>query len=124
MRDIQPYSRDEFVSSAPLTNIAERQFQVAIQAAIDIGAGLLSDMGVDTPKDYADIMAKLGEVGILPSSLASRLAGMVKFRNVLVHLYLEVDLDKVYKYIQEDLGDLELFVQHVTMFLERSGEQL
>jgi len=33
---------------------------------------------------------------------------MAKFRNVLVHLYLEVDLQRVYRYLQENLDDLDL----------------
>ena len=36
----------------------------------------------------------LAEAGVIPSDLARRLVVMAKFRNVLVHLYLEVDLTR------------------------------
>lgn len=38
---------------------------------------------------------------------------MVKFRNLLVHLYQEVDNRRVYDIIQNELGDLRLFIADV-----------
>lgn len=45
---------------------------------------------------------------------------MAKFRNVLVHLYLEVDLRRVYRYLQESLEDFEQFACYVSEWLQRS----
>ena len=92
--------------------------QVAIQAALDIGAHLLAELSVDVPKAYKDIFLKLAEVGILPLDFVPRLVGMAKFRNVLVHLYLEVDLNKLYYHLQHDLGDLKLFARYVSEYLD------
>ncbi len=44
---------------------------------------------------------------------------MAKFRNVLVHLYLEVDLRKVYSYLQNQLDDLERFSEHIVMYISQ-----
>lgn len=104
--------------SAAAINIAEHQFQVAIQAAIDIGQQILADLNLPPPKDYADIFAQLGETGVLPADFAQRLIPMVRFRNILVHLYLEVDLHRVYHYLQHNLGDLEMFVKHITSYIQ------
>lgn len=41
--------------------------------------------------------------------LSERLKRWMGFRNILVHLYLEIDHGRVYDAIQEDLGDLENF---------------
>jgi uncharacterized protein YutE (UPF0331/DUF86 family) len=50
--------------------------------------------------------------------------GMAKFRNVLVHLYLAVDLRKVYHYIQSDLGDFVLFAKYVSDYIaQRQGDE-
>jgi uncharacterized protein YutE (UPF0331/DUF86 family) len=121
LREIQGYSRAEFVQNPYLFNTAEHQFQVAIQAALDIGGHILAELGVAVPADYADIFVKLGEVGVLPQAFADRLVNMAKFRNVLVHLYLEVDLDKVYAYLQNNLDDLDEFARHVVRFIERQA---
>ncbi|RME61324.1 MAG: DUF86 domain-containing protein, partial [Caldilineae bacterium] len=92
---------------------AERSFQVAIQAALDIGSILLSARSHTVPETYSDIFPALAEMGVLPTELALQLVNMAKFRNVLVHMYLEVDLDLLYRYLQQNLADLELFVRHV-----------
>ncbi|MCD6335747.1 MAG: DUF86 domain-containing protein [Candidatus Latescibacteria bacterium] len=34
---------------------------------------------------------------------------MVKFRNVLTHFYMKVDMQRVYAYLQNDLGVFETF---------------
>jgi uncharacterized protein YutE (UPF0331/DUF86 family) len=120
LKALQPLTYDEFAREHILVGSAERDFQVSIQAALDIGAHLLAELSVDVPKDYKDIFLKLAEVGILPLDFVPRLVGMAKFRNVLVHLYLEVDLNKLYYYMQHDLGDLELFARYVSEYLSRA----
>ena len=120
LKELQPLTYDEFAREHVLVGSAERDFQVAIQAALDIGAYLLVEMSAQMPADYKDIFPKMAEVGILPPDVAPRLVGMAKFRNVLVHLYLEVDLKKVYHYLQHDLGDFELFAGYVSEFLVRA----
>jgi uncharacterized protein YutE (UPF0331/DUF86 family) len=120
LKALQPLTYDEFAREHILVGSAERDFQVAIRAALDIGAHLLAELSVDVPKDYKDIFLKLAEVGILPLDFVPRLVGMAKFRNVLVHLYLEVDLSKLYHYLQQDLDDLELFARYVSEYLLRA----
>ena len=100
---------------------AERDFQVAIQAAIDIGSTLLAGVSTQVPESYRDIFLELAEVGILPRAFAEQLAQMAQFRNVLVHLYLEVDLRKVYQYLQHNLGDLEQFARYVSEYLDKGN---
>ncbi len=82
-----------------LTASAERDFQVAIQATIDIGALLLAESATKVPESYKDVLLALGQIGVLPLDFAKKIAPMAQFRNVLVHLYLEIDLRKVYFYL-------------------------
>ena len=39
------------------------------------------------------------------------------FRNVLVHEYLEIDRHRVYRALEDDLGDFEKFVRAVSKLL-------
>lgn len=119
LHDLRKVSYDEFVANPLFTGTAERHFQVAIQSALDIGQYLLSNLMVKQPSDYSDVFVKLGEVGIVPANFVSRLVDMAKFRNVLVHLYLEVDSRKVYQYIQGNLDDFEAFAGYVADFVRK-----
>jgi len=126
LREKQSLTFEEFVGDHDYFTSALHDFQVAIQAALDIGSLLLSDMSVEIPRAYRDIFPKLAKVGVLPVEFARKLEGMAKFRNVLVHMYLEVDPEKVYHSLQHDLGDLDQFVQYVGEYLtklERGGGQ-
>ena len=37
---------------------------------------------------------------------------MVRFRNILVHNYVRLNPSKVYSFIQEHLGDFEIFIKY------------
>ncbi len=119
---MQEASLDEFLEDRALAPASERHFQVAIQAALDIGAVILTEEGVKTPENYRDIFPRLADIDVLPVDFANKLVGMAKFRNVLVHLYLEIDPGQVYHYLQHDLGDLERFAQYVGEYLHNKGQ--
>jgi uncharacterized protein YutE (UPF0331/DUF86 family) len=48
---------------------------------------------------------------------------MAKFRDVLVHLYLEVDLELVYRYLQENLDDFRTFARYVSEWLQTHTDE-
>ena len=77
---------DEFAKNYLYTDTAEHNFQVAIQAALDIGSIILADQSVMLPREYKDIFPALAEIGVLPADFAQKLVGMAKFRNVLIQL--------------------------------------
>ncbi len=111
-------SYEEFVANYLYTDTAQHNFQIAIQAALDIGSIILADQQAMLPRQYSDVFPALAEIGVLPPDFAQRLVDMARFRNVLVHLYLEVDLERVYRYIQEDLDDFETFARYVSEWLQ------
>lgn len=117
LRQVRPLTFEEFVQDPILVSAVERNFQVAIQAALDIASIILADQSVAVPKGYKDLFPALAEIGVIPEDFARKLIGMAKFRNVLVHLYLEVDLRRVYRYLQESLEDLEEFARYVSEWL-------
>lgn len=110
---------EEFVQDYFLHSAAERAVQIAIQAALDIGSILLSQSSVEVPSEYADIFPALAEIDLLPSDFASRLVTMAKFRNVLVHMYAEIDLDRLHAYLQNDIDDFAIFSQYVAAYLKK-----
>lgn len=61
------------------------------------------------PSDTADMFRVLVSAGLLPRDLAESLVRMVGFRNVAVHEYQELDLQKVRHIIEHRLDDLLAF---------------
>ena len=61
-----------------------RVLQQAIEAALDINAHLIAELGHDVPDEYFDGFVKLGQLGILSENLAAVLAPSAGLRNRLV----------------------------------------
>lgn len=85
-----------------------------------MGNHLIASLALAAPRDYHDVIVKLGEHGIIPRDFAAQIAPMAGFRNILVHEYLAVDLAEVYRILRERLDDFRLFAAHVERFLEEN----
>lgn len=119
LKELGKLPMKEFVSDFKATGSAERLLQISIEACLDIGNHIISRCGLERPREYKDVFIILGREGILPYVFAEKLIPMVKFRNRLVHLYWKVDETEVYEIIQNNLKDMEEFVQHIAGFLEK-----
>lgn len=94
----------------------ERGLQLCSQNVLDIATHLAASAGRDVP-DYATAIDHLAETGILPASFADRFRGVAGFRNVIVHGYLEVDLEVVHRVLNERLDDFAEFARRVNTHL-------
>lgn len=99
--------------------VVERGLQLCAQNAVDVATHLAASAGRDTP-DYASAIDVLGELGALPTEFARRFRGVAGFRNVLVHGYLRVELERVHELLNSGLDDFVEFAGHVEGFLARS----
>lgn len=122
LRDLAARGREELLDDPVAQAAAERLLQVAIQIMLDIGAHVLSERGVVDWEEYRQIPDRLGREGILPEALALSLARAAGQRNILVHLYLEVDPELVYRALVDDLDVFEAFASHVLPLLGEEDE--
>jgi uncharacterized protein YutE (UPF0331/DUF86 family) len=83
---------------------------LTVETVLDLGSHVISSEGLEPPRSYADIFRVLRDEGLLTGELAEHLMAMARFRNVLVHLYAEVDEERVLKILRASLGDLDSFV--------------
>jgi uncharacterized protein YutE (UPF0331/DUF86 family) len=107
------------------TDVREERFvehtlQIAIQAALDAAAHIVSDEHLGEPRTNRDLFDLLVKHGWVPSGLAVPLRGMVGFRNILVHGYGAVSLEIVQEIVESRLEDLLAFVQAIRERLGRT----
>ena len=95
---------------------------VAIEAAIDLCTHVIARNKLRVPNDYADTFRVMEEEGLLSKGLVERLVEMAKFRNRLVHIYWEVDNEVVYEILQDDIRDIEAFVDAFMNVLSEKSE--
>jgi uncharacterized protein YutE (UPF0331/DUF86 family) len=65
----------------------------------------------------------MGEKGAFDVEFSEQLVKMAKFRNRLVHLYWEVDDARIYKILEENLGDFIKFIKLIAGFLEWDADK-
>jgi uncharacterized protein YutE (UPF0331/DUF86 family) len=99
----------------------ERLLQLLVEVATDILAHELSSRGV-VPTSYRETIRKGVEEGYLSPELGVRLERATGLRNVLVHLYEELDMDILGDSINPALEDFGEFLQVFQSRLEEMGE--
>lgn len=120
LEPLRSRSRIEFEQDAYLRDIVERNLEIAIQCCIDICHRIISIENARKPADYHEAILLTGELGIVPPAFARKIAPMAGFRNILVHEYLVLDWDEVYKNLQQ-LSDLEQFTDLIRNWLQQKN---
>jgi len=118
LRPLCEKPQSEFEGDPYLRDIVERNLEVAAQCCIDISHRIISLEHSRKPTDYQDAILCMGELGVLPSDFAHRLAPLAGFRNILVHEYVTVDWNLVYQHLHE-LEDLEQFAHLVSDWMKQ-----
>lgn len=111
---------DRFVVDQDLRDIVERNFELAIQAAIDLGLHVLADEPTAPPETNREVFQKLEREGLLEEELAGRLEEMAGFRNVLAHEYAHVVPELVHENLAR-LDDLRGLVEALLPRLREEG---
>jgi uncharacterized protein YutE (UPF0331/DUF86 family) len=102
---------------------AERLLHEGIEAALDVNAHLIAEMGAEVPDDYCVGFVVLGDLGVLLRELAHSLAPSAGLRKRLVHEYESLDDAKVKASIDALLGQYPSYVLAVESYLIRTGGQ-
>ena len=110
-------SLDEYLKNDDIQAIVERKLQLSIQACIDIANYIIARERLRMPDEEGNIFLVLAEEGIIDDELGQRMKGMVNFRNILVHEYLEIDGKIVHRNLARNLEDFNQSAQAIIKYL-------
>lgn len=111
--------RKDFLKDYRINDIAKYNLIIGIENIIDIGGHILSEVFQKQAEDYAEIIEKLGEVEVISKKFAKENVDMARFRNLLIHEYIKVDLEKVYQYLQKAPDIFRKFAKAFQGFLDK-----
>ncbi len=117
LQDLSLLTEAEFLTDPDKIGSAKYHFIVAIESCIDMCNHVISRNGFRAPEDYGDTFRVMNEEGALELDFSDDLVNMAKFRNRLVHIYLEVENKQVYEILQDRLNDFKKFVDSISNFL-------
>jgi len=118
LQKLKETGRQKFIDDPDKIGSAKYHFIVAIESSIDMCNHIISRNGYRVPEDYGDTYKVMSEKGAFDIEFSEQLVKMAKFRNRLVHLYWEVDDARIYKILEENLGDFIKFIKLIAGFLE------
>ena len=97
--------RDDFTAQLAV----ERAFQAGIECCSDIASHVVSVFKLGHPNEQRDLYTLLTKAGYLTEQFGEAMGEMSAFRNRIVHMYMEIDITRLYQYLQEDVDYLKRF---------------
>ena len=118
----QPITLTTFRNDFTRQLAVERAFQAAIESCTDIASHIVSVYRLGGPEGNRDVFRFLIEAGYLEAPLGEAMMAMVGFRNRIVHLYWDIDVERLYKYLHEDVPLLHQFRNFTLQILTAEEE--
>ena len=104
--DLRTFLKDIDIQESILFNI-----QMAVQNCIDIAAHIISDEGFGLPGSTNEMFYLLEENGYLDHEITEKMVKSVGLRNLVVHEYSKIDLDRIFEVAQKDITDLNEYLK-------------
>ena len=111
-------SKEDLEKNEVLRYAIERNFHLVIESALDIGEIIISKEEFEKPEEYKNVILLLGKKDIIPKNFSEKFASAASFRNILVHLYEDVDVEKLIIYLKNNLEDFNKFKKYIVKYVE------
>lgn len=111
LRDV---TSDEFRESWALRSMTERALQVAVEIMIDISERILAIENAGPAATAGEALIALVRLQVLKEATPYR--DRIKFRNLLVHQYAEINPDLLYEIATKKLEDFRSFRNEIDLW--------
>jgi uncharacterized protein YutE (UPF0331/DUF86 family) len=109
---------EEIGSNLSLRWTVERGLLAAANLIFDIASHILAARFGIYPDSYEGLIAGLGERDVISARLCAELRGLGGFRNILVHEYVRIDPEEVFKAFRKGLRLFPLFGAEIARWIE------
>ncbi len=114
-----PVSYTQYAADIEKRGFMERRLQLCIEVCIDVCQLLVKDLKLGLPEKEESIFGKLAEKEVITAALANKLKNMKRFRNVLIHHYVDLDDALIYKHAKSDGEDFIQFKKEILAFFKK-----
>jgi len=114
LEKIKPSTFEEYERDITKKAACERYVEKIMEAVVDLAFLIIKDKKLSLPEDDAQAFDILTNAEIIDKDLAEKLRKAKGMRNVIAHLYGEVDDEIIFKAISDQLiKDIEDFLKEV-----------
>jgi uncharacterized protein YutE (UPF0331/DUF86 family) len=114
---------EEFKANVVTRRFIERNIELAIEQMVDICKHLVSGLDLKEPETYAECFESLAGSNIIRAESVAQFQAMVRFRNMLIHIYDGIDDSITYGIYTKHLGDFRLFITQLREFIKGTHDQ-
>ncbi len=115
-------SREQLENDLDAWLMVSRALELAAQCCVDLTMVLVAHKGLGAPESYRDAFARLVQAGVISAGQSTGLQGWAGLRNVLVHIYSSIDLDRLNAVLTSDHSLLRDFGRVAARELGYRGE--
>ena len=114
----------EFIEDFRKVEAAKHLLQTAIKAMVDICSHLVARLRLQVPGNGTKLVQALADANLLPDEHVPKYTKMIRFRNLVVHLYTEVDDRQIYDIVRHYLDDFRLFITDAWRIIQTGKNSL
>ncbi|MBI2596680.1 DUF86 domain-containing protein [Candidatus Daviesbacteria bacterium] len=105
------------------TDATKRRMQVAVEIVINLAEHIVAGLNLGKPEFARELFPMLVKEGIIEKELSEKLQKAVGLRNILVHMYRDVDLNILADCATAGLDDLRELAKAIYEFLEKNSKE-
>jgi uncharacterized protein YutE (UPF0331/DUF86 family) len=125
VRDLEGFakiSKEDFLRNTERQYAVLHALQLAIEASVEVAMHICSADGLGVPSTYAESFDYLERERIVDASLSDDLRAMARFRNLVVHAYADVDMQRVYDILTTRTKDFLSYIVTIERYLGEPGD--
>ena len=116
LKEFKGITQSELETNKSKAREVDRTLELASECVLDISRLIVSDQRLPVPEDSKGYILALGKAGILDLAFAKSFAPIAGFRNIFVHMYLDINYAEVADKINNRLGDFEIFSKSIAKY--------
>ncbi len=122
--EILPTTFGEYKRNETTRAACERYFEMVVEGVVDLAFLIVKEKKLEMPEGDIEVIQCLARAGIIDAPLSERLQDAKRMRNIIIHLYGEIDDEKVYCALSEELEkDVRSFLTYVQKDFNRNKEK-
>lgn len=115
-------SLEDFSGNIVVKRFVERNIELAVEQMIDVCRHLVCGMDWGEPENYSDCFKILAKNGVVEQEHLGLFQSMVRYRNIIIHVYDNVDDSITYGIYKKKLGDFLLFVDYARRYAQKNTQ--
>ncbi|MEK7785031.1 MAG: DUF86 domain-containing protein [Chloroflexota bacterium] len=122
LEELLKFSDEEIKNNSGKMHIAERLFQLIVDASIDINNHFIRELKLKIEEDLQSTFYALSNVKIFSEEFTKKIAPSVGQRNIIVHGYEKLDKNLFMKNLRNGYDNFREYMKYIKEYLDKSEE--